>query len=992
MVRQSRLLRRVGAIIVAVGLAMPLMMSSGTSANAAPVGKGGPLTPRLQLLADPAFGRLPSQVQAEMLMLPASGPGSIMERPGARILVDVRVTDTGAATIDALRATGLLLVYVDDPLRIITAEVLPSQLTALAAVQPQVLSVQEVLQPGTSAACPSGDFVSEGDIQLNAATGRTHYSVDGTGITVGILSDSYDYLGGAPADVANGELPGAANPCGYAHTVAVQADDGTADEGRAMTQIVHDLAPGADLRFATANNGEQAFASQIRDLATAGADVIVDDITYFAEPMYQDGVVGKAVEDVVAAGVTYFSSAGNENSIIGGNNVASYEAQAFRPTACPASVVTYEGSPVGLVCHDFNPAVAIDNTYGITINGSALYVLGWNEPQFGIATDLDFCVLNHSTGAVIACSAADSILTQKAFEAWSISGSGSADLVVARYAGTGTPRFKTISWRSALTAVEYATGSGGDVVGPTTFGHNASRSGATVAAIPYNNASTLETFSSRGPATYCWGPVDGTTPAAPLSPCETATVDMSATDGVVNSFFGSGSPHRFYGTSAAAPHAAAISALVLEQAPCLTPAQVLAAMETTALPVGAFGADAKGAGRLDADAAIGAAGSCGVPTVTSVTPPGGPAGGGTTVTIGGTGFTGATVVAFGATAAAGFSVDSDTSITATSPAGSGTVHVTVTTPGGTSVTSSADQFTYVAQVGFLRVTSSPALPTQISIDGVIADSWGLNWLKLAPGSYTVSFSHIEGFTEPAPQVVIVTAGATTTVTGTFTARGTLRVITDPAVAGRIVVDGVPRNQWGLWTDLPAGVHQVCFGPVAGFDPPACEDVTLTAGVLSPVTGTYTANAAAPGATGVGFLRVTSDPAVRTQISIDGVIADSWGLTWVELAPGPHTVSFSHVEGFTEPAPVVVTVTDGAITTLAGTFVARGSLRVITSPAVAGTITVDGIPRNDWGMWTDLPVGMHTVCFGAVPGFTAPACQNPTLTAGALSTVTGTYTP
>ena len=294
--------------------------------------------------------------------------------------------------------------------------------------------------------------------------------------------------------------------------------------------------------------------------------------------------------------------------------------------------------------------------------------------------------------------------------------------------------------------------------------------------------------------------------------------------------------------------------------------------------------------------------------------------------------------------------------------------------------------------GFLRVTSSPALPTQISIDGVIADSWGLNWLKLAPGSYTVSFSHIEGFTEPAPQVVIVTAGATTTVTGTFTARGTLRVITDPAVAGRIVVDGVPRNQWGLWTDLPAGVHQVCFGPVAGFDPPACEDVTLTAGVLSPVTGTYTANAAAPGATGVGFLRVTSDPAVRTQISIDGVIADSWGLTWVELAPGPHTVSFSHVEGFTEPAPVVVTVTDGAITTLAGTFVARGSLRVITSPAVAGTITVDGIPRNDWGMWTDLPVGMHTVCFGAVPGFTAPACQNPTLTAGALSTVTGTYTP
>ena len=149
---------------------------------------------------------------------------------------------------------------------------------------------------------------------------------------------------------------------------------------------------------------------------------------------------------------------------------------------------------------------------------------------------------------------------------------------------------------------------------------------------------------------------------------------------------------------------------------------------------------------------------------------------------------------------------------------------------------------------------------------------------------------------------------------------------------------------------------------------------------------------APGATGVGFLRVTSAPALATQISIDGVIADSWGLTWVEVAPGSHTVSFSHVEGYTEPAPVIVTVSAGETSTVAGTFTARGSLRVITSPPVAGTISVDGIPRNAWGMWTDLPTGLHTVCFGPVPGFTPPACQTPTLVAGATNTVTGTYTP
>jgi hypothetical protein len=520
-----------------------------------------------------------------------------------------------------------------------------------------------------------------------------------------------------------------------------------------MSQIVHDLAPGADIRFATANSGEGAFANQIRNLATAGAKVIVDDVTYFAEPMYQDGVIGKAVEDVIAQGVTYFSSAGNENSIIGGNDIASYETPAFRPTTCPASVVAAD--PGVLDCHDFNPTGTTDNTYGITLGGTVLYVLGWNEPQFGITTDLDFCLLNHANGAVLACSIEDSLFFQRAFEAFSSSLSGSADLVVARYAGANTPRFKFVSWRSDLTAVEYPTGSGGDIVGPTTFGHNASRSGATVAAIPFDNANTLETFSSRGPATYCWGPVDGTTPAAPLGSCETATVDLSATDGVANSFFGSGSPHRFYGTSAAAPHAAAIAALLLEQAPCLTPVEVIDAMKSTADPVGAFGTDAMGAGRLDADAAIGAAsGSCG------------------------------------------------------------------------------------AGVGYLRVTTSPALPSQISLNGVIADSWGLTWVKLDPGDYTVHFSHVEGYSEPADQLVSVTAGATTTVTGTFTQRGSLRVITSPAVAGTISVDGSPRNDWGMWTDVPTGPHQVCFGAVEGFTTPACQDITVNAGALTTVTGTY----------------------------------------------------------------------------------------------------------------------------------------------------------
>jgi Ni,Fe-hydrogenase III small subunit len=292
--------------------------------------------------------------------------------------------------------------------------------------------------------------------------------------------------------------------------------------------------------------------------------------------------------------------------------------------------------------------------------------------------------------------------------------------------------------------------------------------------------------------------------------------------------------------------------------------------------------------------------------------------------------------------------------------------------------------------GELRVTTSPPLPSQILVNGVPRDSWGLTWVDLAPGTYTVSFTHVEGWTEPAPQQVTVTAGATTTVNGVFTQRGSLRVTTNPAVPSTISVGGVPRNEWGMWTDLPTGSHQVCFGPVAGFAPPPCQTVNVTAGNLTTVTGNFTASAGAPGPSGTGDLRVTTSPPLPSQILVDGVPRDSWGLTWVDLAPGTYTVSFTHVEGWTEPAPQQVTVTAGATTTVNGVFTQRGSLRVTTNPAVPSTISVGGVPRNEWGMWTDLPTGSHQVCFAPVGGFAMPPCQTVNVTAGALTTVTGNF--
>ncbi len=171
-------------------------------------------------------------------------------------------------------------------------------------------------------------------------------TLDGTGISIGVLSDSYDNLppdAPAPAapriraanDIASGDLPGVGNPLGNTQPVVIVQESPTpptdadpdSDEGRAMLQLVHDIAPKARLGFATALGGQLQFANNIRSLAglpgaprsVAGfsADIIVDDFVYFAEPMFSDGILAQAVNDVTAAGKHYFSSASNTPSSLG---------------------------------------------------------------------------------------------------------------------------------------------------------------------------------------------------------------------------------------------------------------------------------------------------------------------------------------------------------------------------------------------------------------------------------------------------------------------------------------------------------------------------------------------------------------------------------------------------------------------------------------------------------------------------------------------------
>ncbi len=195
----------------------------------------------------------------------------------------------------------------------------------------------------------SGAVTSQGDFAQHSDVVRSANSLSGAGVTVGVISDSYDcyavdatngvaaagatgyasngFLATAATDVSTGDLPSNVNVLEEAHAgqggcmnYGPPTELPFSDEGRAMLQIVHDVAPGAGLAFYTAENSEADFANGIGKLAAAvsaggaGAKIIADDIGYFDEPFFQDGIVAQAIDAVAANGVAYFSAAGNNEA------------------------------------------------------------------------------------------------------------------------------------------------------------------------------------------------------------------------------------------------------------------------------------------------------------------------------------------------------------------------------------------------------------------------------------------------------------------------------------------------------------------------------------------------------------------------------------------------------------------------------------------------------------------------------------------------------
>ncbi|ELR99191.1 S8 family serine peptidase [Gloeocapsa sp. PCC 73106] len=521
-----------------------------------------------------------------------------LSQDGRTILTEFVAHNNPSALLSQLQELGLTEASIFG--RVISGDFPITQLETL-----ENLSNLNFARPVYTPITNIGSVTSQGDPSMRADIARSTFDVDGSGVTVGAISDSYDFLEGASRDISTGDLPGTGNPLGNTTPVRVLADSNQRDEGRAMLQLVHDVAPGSSLAFHPGYEGQADFANGIIRLANAGARVIADDVIYPTEPFFQDGIIAQAVDQVFARGVAYFSAAFN-------NGRDSYESD-FRGENTTIGNVSY-------LAHDFDPGSGVDlvQNFRLEPDESIFLSFQWDQPHAqvggrGSANDLDLFVVNSSNN-IIAQSITNNIDGDAVEFVYTINDTDTAQtlgLLLAQHLPSGgpTPGFiKYVDFRRGTNDAEYHTDSS------TLFGHaNAAGARAVGAAAFYDtpafgvNPPRLEVYSSVGGIPILFNRA-GNRLATPIDRRQPTIV---APDGTNTTFFGRDSSNdpdtlpNFFGTSAAAPHAAAVAALMLQAKPNSTPTEIYNALEQTAIDMGTPGFDREsGFGFIQADAAI----------------------------------------------------------------------------------------------------------------------------------------------------------------------------------------------------------------------------------------------------------------------------------------------------------------------------------------------------------------------------------------------------
>jgi subtilase family protein len=462
---------------------------------------------------------------------------------------------------------------------------------------PLVARIERALNAG-GIGTNSGSVTSQGDKAHAADTARSTFGVTGAGVKIGVLSDDVCNLASAQA---SGDLPAVTVLSGQTGTCP------GGDEGTAMLEIIHDLAPGAQLYFATAFGSITSFADNIRALRAAGCDIIVDDVGYYVESPFQDGqsgsvisptnggVVTQAVKDVAGGGTLYFSAAANSGNLNDGTS-GTWEGD-FADGGAATDPLAGAGR-----LHSFGGQL-----YNVVTDSTSVVTLFWSDTLGGSANDYDIYVLS-SNGATIFDASTD--VQNGNDDPFEILGPAFAGerIVITKF--SGSDRFLHLDTNRGELSIATAGNTHGHA---TTTAANTFSVAATPAQSPgpypspFNSTNDVEEFSSDGPRRIFFN--GGGSAITPGNFSSTGgqvlnKPDITAADGV--SVTGAGSfPDTFYGTSAAAPHAAAIAALVKSANLSLTASQITTALINSAIDIEASGFDRdSGAGIIMANTAV----------------------------------------------------------------------------------------------------------------------------------------------------------------------------------------------------------------------------------------------------------------------------------------------------------------------------------------------------------------------------------------------------
>jgi aromatic ring-cleaving dioxygenase len=423
--------------------------------------------------------------------------------------------------------------------------------------------------------------------------------ITGAGVKIGIISNSFDANPGfGAADPANaaaiaGYLPLNAATDTCAVTVLNDATgSGDDNEGMAMAEEVYQVAPGAQLYFAAGGSSETGFASAISSLQAAGCQVIVDDLSFYDQPFFQvAGPADTAIETAIAAGVSYFTAAGNDGD-------ASYQA-AFAPQLVPLGTGFRQEQEEAEIFGNGTPYQTVTLLGGVTTT----IALQWAAPYGSTSSALSMDLFD-----------TDGTLVQQSQPAF-----GGAAEATLTFTPTQTTQYQLAIFGSlaAGTAFKYilfGSEGGGSTAGGTIDDPAADNAGTVmgqdlvpgvnaVGAIEFSDTPAFgasayytEDYSANGPAELLFDAFGN-----PLAtPQVESGISFIAPVGSATSLSGFA---PFDGTSAAAPNAAAVAALMLQADPALTPTQITAMLEQSADTLG-LSADQQGAGLVQATQAV----------------------------------------------------------------------------------------------------------------------------------------------------------------------------------------------------------------------------------------------------------------------------------------------------------------------------------------------------------------------------------------------------